>query len=257
MKTAWIGMVIVALCPFLPGAAHAASMEDKASQEVLAAMERTSTWGHPDEFGEFAGMKYYAAGHYAKAMEYFLQGARYADKLSQLSIGLMYLHGEGVARDPVTAYAWLALAAERHYPRFVATRDDVWKSLDENQRQQASALLDQLSTEYGDAVAKVRMERALREGRSKMTGSFLGFGESSVSSVTLEQFAAGIPRLAGKTGAFPPCGARSIDGGPITGCGSLFVAWRWNADQYFRIRDAVWTGTVTVGELEKAQGSTH
>jgi len=257
VKAIWIGMVIAALLPLMPNAAHAASMEDKASQEVLAAMERTSTWGHPDEFNEFAGMKYYAAGNYAKAMEYFLQGARYADKLSQLSIGLMYLHGEGVAKDPVTAYAWFALAAERHYPRFVATRDEVWKSLDEGQRQQASALLEQLSAEYGDTVAKVRMERALREGRSKMSGSFLGFGESSVSSVTLAQFAAGIPVLAGKTGAFPPCGARSIDGGPIAGCGGLFVAWRWDSKEYFRIRDAAWTGTVTVGDLEKAQGSTH
>ena len=77
-------------------ATHAASMDDKASQEVLMAMGRTSTWGHPDEFGEFAGMSYYASGDYAKAMESFKLGARYADKLSQLSIGLMYLHGEGV-----------------------------------------------------------------------------------------------------------------------------------------------------------------
>jgi hypothetical protein len=55
----------------------------------------------------------------------------------------------------------------------------------------------------------------------------------------------------------PACGARSIDGAPITGCGSLFVAWRWDPKQYFRIRDAAWTGTVTVGDLEKESGSAH
>lgn len=259
MKKAWISSMVAALVLMSPGTTRAATMDDKASQEVLAAMGRTSTWGHPDESGEFAGMSYYASGDYAKAMESFKSGARYADKLSQLSIGLMYLHGEGVAKDPVAAYAWLALAAERKFPRYIATRDEVWKSLDEDQRQQAIALFNQLSGEYGDAVAKVRMERALREARTKMTGSLVGYGDSGVSSVTTAQFASGNPGLESKWGssAMPACGARSIDGSPITGCGSLYVAWRWDPRQYFRIRDAAWTGTVTVGDLQKSDGLTH
>ena len=105
MKRQWTGIMAVVVVPLPVGAAHAATMEDKASQEVLAAMERTSTWGHPDQYGEFVGMQAYAGKDYARAMKYFEMGARYADKLSQLSIGLMYLQGEGVARDPVTAYA--------------------------------------------------------------------------------------------------------------------------------------------------------
>lgn len=259
MKTAWIGSMVVALLALLPGASNAATMDDKASQEVLAAMGRTSTWGHPDEFGEFAGMSYYASGDYAKAMEYFRLGARYADKLSQLSIGLMYLHGEGVTRDPVAAYAWLALAAERKFPRYIATRDDVWKSLDHDQRQQAIALFEQLSGEYGDAVAKVRMERALREARTEMTGSLVGYGDSAAGTMTAAQLAASSPGLAAKWGASasPDCGARSIDGAPITGCGRLYVPWRWDPKEYFRIRDAAWTGTVTVGDLEKGDDATH
>jgi hypothetical protein len=257
MKTQWVGILLVAVVPLSLDTAHAASMEDKASREVLAAMDRTSTWGHPDEYGEFVGMQAYASGNYARAMEYFEIGARYADKLSQLSIGLMYLNGEGVAKDPVSAYAWLALAAERKFPRYVATRDAVWNQLDDDQRRQAGALLDQLSGQYGDAVAKPRMERALREARTEMTGSLVGYGASDVNSVTLAQLAAGGVGKGRYTGPLPPCGARSIDGAPITGCGNIFVAWRWDPKQYFRIRDAAWYGTVTVGELEQDQGSPH
>lgn len=257
MKTQWIGILVVAVLPLSLVTSHAASMDDKASQKVLAAMDRTSTWGHPDQYGEFVGMRAYASGNYAKAMKYFEIGARHADKLSQLSIGLMYLHGEGVAKNPVTAYAWLALAAERKFPRYVATRDAVWNQLDASQRQQGSVLLDQLSGEYGDAVAKPRMERALREARTGMTGSLVGYGAPEVSSLTLAQFAAANPSLGDFTGPLPSCGAESIDGAPITGCGNIYVAWRWDPKQYFRIRDAAWSGTVTVGELEQDRGVAH
>lgn len=257
MKRQWIGIMAVAVLPLSLDTAHAATMQDKASQQVLAAMGRTSTWGHPDQYGEFVGMQAYASGDYAKAMKYFEVGARYADKLSQLSIGLMYLQGEGVAKDLVTAYAWLAVAAERKFPRYVATRDAVWDQLDDSQRQRANALFDQLSGEYGDAVAKVRMERALREARTQMTGSLVGYGASEVSSVTAAQFAAAEPSLGRFTGPLPSCGARSIDGAPITGCGNIYVAWRWDPKQYFRIRDAVWYGTVTVGALEQDRDAAH
>ena len=254
MEAKRIGMTVMLLLATGAGNAAAASMDDPASRDVLAAMQRTSTMGHPDEFGEFAGMRYYADGNYAKAMDYFKLGARYADKLSQLSIGLMYLHGEGVERDPATAYAWLSLAAERNYPRYVATRDELWKELNASQRAQATATLTQLSAEYGDAVAKPRMARELRQGRSEMTGSYLGFGDSNVHSLTPAQLAAASPGFAYALGpsAMPQCGAKSIEGAPITGCGNLYVAWRWDAKEYFRIRDAAWTGTVKVGDAEKA-----
>ena len=66
-------------------------------QKTLRAMNDASTWYHPDLFGEFAGVHRYAHREYAGAMKYFLIGAYYADKLSELSIGLMYLNGEGVS----------------------------------------------------------------------------------------------------------------------------------------------------------------
>jgi hypothetical protein len=254
MKATWIGIIVATLYPLVIAPAMAASMEDKASKEVLAAMARTSTWGHPDEAAEFQGMQEYADGDYAKAMENFREGARYADKLSQLSIGLRYLNGEGVEKDPVQAYAWVALAAERKYPLYLVTRDKIWKSLNDDQRTQAKALLDELTPEYGDAVAKVRMEHVLRMTRSQMTGSLVGYGSSSTASLTPAQFAAAnnLPKWAGP---MPACSGKSIDGGPITGCGDLFVEWRWNPREYFQVRDAVWFGTVKVGPLQQADAN--
>ena len=260
----------LAICGFAIAAAHAqgaprtgehATLQSKPVKETLAVMRRSSTWGHPDQYGEFNGMQRYAAGDYRGAMKDFLIGARFADKLSQLSIGLMYLNGEGVKKDPATAYAWVAIAAERNYPSFVATRQAIWAGLDATQRTRAKAMLDRLYPEYGDATAKPRMAHQLRWARMRLTGSMLGFGHSSVSSLTPEQFAQGLSpggseaALAGQmTGAAPACGAAAMYGSAITGCGDLYADWRWDPKQYFKARDAQWTGTVTIRPIERGTG---
>ncbi|TCI11451.1 sel1 repeat family protein [Dyella soli] len=219
-------------------------MDDPLSRQILAAMARSSTWGHPDEFGEYTGMNYYANGNYAKAMTRFLDSARYADKLSQLCIGLMYLNGEGVAKDPVAAYAWVAIAAERNFPQFVATRDAIWNQLDAGQRERARALQDTLYAPYGDPVAKPRIIRELRMARAETIDHYLGIPTMTIAP----------------GGPAPPCGGNTIYGAPIAGCsGDFYAAWRWQPELYFKVRDSVWTGTVSVGDVQaiKDPGSGH
>ena len=254
MRAAHQRLICAAVCSLMAATALASAsgkpalpMQDKASQEVLAAMNVSSTWGHPDEYGEFTGMQRYAAGNFKAAMKYFLIGARYADKLSQLSIGLMYLNGQGVNKDPVAAFAWIAIAAERKYPQFLATRDSVWAQLDASQREQAKALLEKLYPEYGDPTAKRRMTLRLRWNRAQLTGSYLGFGSDSVTSLTPEQF--------NGNGRMPPCGAKSIGGAAIAGCGNLYASWRWDPKEYFQARDRMWKGTVSVGKMEQVDAS--
>jgi hypothetical protein len=209
---------------------------DPQLERVLTSMNNASTWGHPDLFGEFAGMRLYSEGHYKSAIKYFKYGARYADKLSQLSIGLMYENGRGVGQDSVTACAWLALAAERKYPSFIATRDRVCEALTPAQHDQAVAVLDKLMPEYGDTVAKKRMARALEIAKTQGTGSRLGF-DSGVTTIGVN-----------KGG----CGGPTIADAPIAGCGStdFWSPWRWDPKQYFTARDARWRGVVTVGSGE-------
>ena len=243
-------LICAAVCSVLTVATTATAREkptgplqDKASQEVLEAMSVTSTWGHPDQWGEFTGMQRYAGGNFKAAMKYFLIGARYADKLSQLSIGLMYLNGQGVKKDPVTAFAWIAIAAERKYPEFLATRDRVWGQLDAAQRAQAKVLVADLYVTYGDKNAKPRMARALRWASADATGTGLGYDKSGrVNTLSTNQ-------------PPPPCGAKTIDGAPITGCGNIYASWRWNPKEYFHARDQEWKGTVTVGAMEKVDAS--
>jgi hypothetical protein len=259
MKHLYPGIVFALFCVGLAATATAATSQtgaplgDKQSQEVLAAMNRTPTDGHPDQYSEFTGMQRYAAGDYQGAMKYFRMGAYYADKLSQLSIGLMYLNGEGVQKDPVTAFAWTALAAERKYPQFLATRDSIWAALDAQQRAQAKSLVESLYAEYGDAQAMPRMAKVLRWNRTHQTGSMLGFGSESVASLTPSQFMASgqLPPGFG-SGSMPACGAKTIGGAPMTGCGNIYVAWRWDPKLYFQERDGEWKGTVSVGALQSS-----
>lgn len=139
-------------------------LNDPAVQKMLIDMSLTPTAFHPDIYGEYTGMRYYAHRRFQGALKAFEIGAYYADKVSQLSIGLMYLNGDGVAKDPVEAYAWLSIAAERDYPDFIATRDRVKASLSEAQLLQAETIRAGLAERYGDNVAKPRMAVQLRQG---------------------------------------------------------------------------------------------
>lgn len=241
MKLRSLAPLLVVLIATSTGAhSESPAQQDTGIEKVLTAMNNASTWGHPDLFGEFAGMRRFAAHDYTGALKYFKIGAHYADKLSQLSIGLMYENGNGVAKDPVTACAWLAMAAERKYPSFMATRDGVCKALTPAQHDQAVAVLDKLMPAYGDAVAKPRMARELELARSQMTGSRLGF-DSGVNQVS----------------ASDNCGGPTIyEGGvavPKAGCGAMnyYDPSRWDPQQYFAARDAQWRGTVTVGDMDE------
>lgn len=238
-------MTIAGAFALSAASAHAQQQRDPEVEAALKAMDNTSTWGHPDQFGQFTGMRYHAKGDYPNALKYFRIGARYADKLSQLSIGLMYMNGEGVERNPATACAWLTLAAERNYPRFVATREQVCSKLDDSQRKEAAATATALTAEFGDAVAKKRMINELNYARGQMAGSRTGFNY-------------GVQHLeTGDAGsASGNCAAPTIQGGPATGCANdIYAEWRWKPDLYFKVLDAQWTGSVRVGDLEHVPNS--
>lgn len=121
--------------PVAPSAAADAKVD-----RVITAMNDASTWGHPDLFGEFTGMWLYSEGHYKSAIKYFKYGAlrRQASAAQRRSD---VRKPSRVAKDPVTTCARLALAAQRKYPSFVATRDRVCEALTPAQHDQAVAEL--------------------------------------------------------------------------------------------------------------------
>ncbi len=214
---------------------------------ILDIMSHSSTDGHPDLFGQFAGMQRLFKGEYQSAMKYFKIGAYYADKLSQITIGNMYLNGRGVPKNPATACAWITLAAERGYPNYLQARDHACKALGAAEHAQAMAVLATLEPEYGDAVAKRRMRTELRNAKTGVTGSRVGydFGVRTVSLNPLQAMQQG----ADCTGQILNLGGLEV---PRSGCGR-YDPELFDATKYFAARDAQWFGTVTVGVLQNAK----
>jgi uncharacterized protein len=187
--------------------------------------------GHPDLWFEYAGLEQYAKGRYKRAMSYFVKSAWYSDKPSQLSIGLMYLNGQGVDTDLIQAYAWTALSAERHYPDFEATRDQIWRQLEPAQRRQALALEQSLSAQYGDQVAKPREIQAMRFGWITIFTRTHVIAHDADSDVT--------PTAAGNV--------RCESDKTLRGCMDIYAKWLWDPKQYFMVRDAAWSSAMTAG----------
>lgn len=216
-------------------------MDDPAIHKMLRAMDSASTWYHPDQFAEFAGVKRYVNKAYSGAIKYFKISSYYADKFSQLSIGLMYVNGEGVAKDPLTGYAWLDIAAEREYPDFVATRDRVKASLTPDELRRAQVIRDKLALNFSDSVAKPRMAQQLRFGMYQITGSRVGFNQGVLHTSALGTLCKNGVNIAG------------VDV-PQAGCGGddIYAQSRWDPATYFAQRDAQWRATVTVGRITDA-----
>jgi hypothetical protein len=186
---------------------------------------------HPDLYHRMLGLKAYDAGEHDKALMHFRKAARYADKPAQGMVAEMTWKGEGTARDPALAYAWMDLAAERGYPTMLVNREKYWKALDEAQRADAIARGAAVFAEYGDAAAKPRLESMLRRGLMQSTGSRLGPVGRSLSIT-----------LAG------PGGETTIDG-------SQYYADKfWQPEQYWTWADTEWKqlprGRVDIGPLE-------
>ena len=188
---------------------------------------------HPDLQGRLEGMKAYNKGNYEVAFRHFLHASRYADKPSQGMIADMYWAGIGVAADRELGYAWMDLAAERLYPQFMLFRERYWNALDDKQRAAAIKRGHAVFADYGDAVAKPRLESELRRGRSMMTGSRTGFTGTGIW-------------------------IQVRDTGAVLRGDEFYAKKYWQADYYWQLQDQIWhapkRGHVHVGEPEKAAG---
>lgn len=185
---------------------------------------------HQDIKYRLLGLEQYKKGNFEKALLFFRRASFFADKPSQGMVAEMYWKGEGAPRDPVQAYVWMDLAAERGYRGFIGLREAYWKSLSEAERARAMQEGQAVYARFGDAAAKPRYEWELRQGRREMTGSRTGYR----GNVQIE-----IPG---------PAGSQSIDG-------SKFYDDRyWDAKKYWAWQDKVWMKprivTVTIGDVE-------
>jgi hypothetical protein len=235
---------LLCLLPLLAPAAFAqvAPEDEGQSAETLTVDAQVTSssgflYAHPDLRFRVAGQRAWEAGDYARALTLFKQGARFADKPSQGMIGELLWNGQGTPVDRPLAQAWMRVAAERGYAVMVINRDRYWREMSADERARADALVPALLAEYGDAVAKPRIERRLRQARNSATGSRLG----SVGSGLQVQ-------LPG------PAGTITLDGS------QFFQQKFWDPKAYWAWQAQTWQelpkGQVRVGPLD-AKASAH
>jgi uncharacterized protein len=220
----------------IQGAAAAGQDDPRASNDFLTY--------HPDMASRKTGMDAYHRGNYVVAADYFRRAARYADKASEAALAEMYWQGQGVPKDHALAYAWMDLAAERHYPSLLAIRERYWQQLSPAEQARAVEAGQAVYAEYGDDVAKPRLAVQLRLGLDAATGSRIGFVG------TMENF--------GQTPSTGNTKNKTLKlGGQASGDdGNQYYASRyWNEKDYYAWQDSVWDvpprhGTVDVGALE-------
>jgi len=75
----------------------------------------------------------------ARAARHFQAAAEEGVAKAQLFLGRMYAMGEGVKKDPVTAYFWLTLAATEEQEAAQVYLSDLERSLSSAQIEQANS----------------------------------------------------------------------------------------------------------------------
>lgn len=124
----------------------------------------------------------YERGDYKRAhFIYSSELSRQGDKYAQYMTGYMYMMGQGVEEDRVRASAWYRIAAERRAPEFMAVRDQVLRTLTDDQRARSDELYVELRKEYSDLVIIMQlMVEDLQSMKVARTGSRLPGNSSAV-----------------------------------------------------------------------------
>jgi TPR repeat protein len=227
-------LLVTALVLFClgPVSLHADAQEPGASAFDPAVLTDGFLAAHPDLRWRSEGLQAFEEERFEAAFGHFRLAAKYADKPSQAMLAEMLWDGIGVEQDRPLAYAWMDLAAERLYPAFIARREGYWRMLDAAQRRDAIARGEAVYLEYGDDVAKPRLERVLQRERRRTTGSRAGF----VGNLTI----------------IPNTGPMAGTGLTISG-DQYYAPKYWEPRQYWLLQDEIWNAPkrerVDVGDL--------
>ncbi|HVI25459.1 MAG TPA: sel1 repeat family protein [Xanthomonadaceae bacterium] len=231
----WAGMAVIALALVAPATLNA--QEAAAAQPIPEdLMIDGFLAAHPDLGERKAGIARDEAADFAGALRHYQRAAWYGDKPSQARLGEMYWNGQGVARDRVQGYLWMALASERGFREFAILRQLYWQQLDADERGRAGARDQDMLARYGDAAAKSRLSKVMRRELHRASGSMLGHSAASPVYITRYE------------------GSRPIG----VNAEQLYAPQYWDPEQYWQLRDSVWEqlfeAHVEVGDLKPVPG---
>jgi TonB family protein len=106
------------------------------------------------------GMSYYEAKNFDKAYKEFLEAAQYGDYDAQNNIGAMHYRGEHVAKNVITAYAWMALAAQTAEYDATAVHNKIFARMSDADKKLAEAEYKNLFSQYSDAAIEQKLTPA-------------------------------------------------------------------------------------------------
>ncbi len=86
---------------------------------------------------------------YAQAFPQLQRLACAGDKASQYLLGGMYILGQGTAKDDLTGYAWIKLAAEFSFSDYTSLAAKLEQALEPARREQGNAKAEDLRKRYG------------------------------------------------------------------------------------------------------------
>ncbi|PTR33669.1 hypothetical protein C8J98_103432 [Luteibacter sp. OK325] len=138
----------------------------------------------PGDYYFCAAARDLGRGHNASSRERLRDAAHWASKPAQYSLGLMYFNGdEGPANRPL-GLAWLAIADERHDPRFEPAFIQAYTQSTPAERVQANQYWLTLKEDFSDAVAGQRARRRYNnEMRDIVAASMFG-GSVFIDGIT-------------------------------------------------------------------------
>lgn len=208
-------------------------------------------WEHLDLRYRDLGIEAYRGGDKTRALGFFLEAARYADKPAQALLAAMYWNGDGTAVDRPRAYAWMDLAADRGYRDLALQREAYWSRLSAQERAEALRIGKSIYDEYADEKGLHRLDMKLARARSQVTGSHTGY--VGIGNVLVP----------GPTGTVSGPGFFGDRGGSSVLDKSLFGVYRFDqvysanltdVQTYAKLKDLEWTiksplrGDVKVGD---------
>jgi len=138
----------------------------------------------PGDYYFCAAARDLSHGHNAASRERLRDAAHWASKPAQYALGLMYFNGdEGPSNRPL-GLAWLAIADERHDPRFEGAFVQAYTQATPAERAQANEYWLTLKEDYSDAVAGQRARRRFNNEMRDIEAASMFGGSVFIDGIT-------------------------------------------------------------------------
>jgi hypothetical protein len=138
----------------------------------------------PGDYYFCAAARDLSRGHNGLSRERLRDAAHWASKPAQYALGLMYFNGDEGPSDRPLGLAWLAIADERHDPRFEGAFIQAYTQSTPAERAKANEYWLQLRDDFSDAVAGQRAKRRFTNEMRNIEAASMFGGSIFIDGIT-------------------------------------------------------------------------